>query len=523
MTRTFDSVVIGSEPDALVAAIRLGVAGTKVLLVDANAELGGSLRTIEFAPGFRVAPLACDLGHLDPEAFRAIDGLPSADLQSDPTVIALGDGDPLLLHGSVAQTAASLKACSARDAARWPDFARQVSAQAGFLAELYRGAPPRIDTNTLGEYLALARLGSRYRGLGRNGMVDLLRALPMSVADWLDDAFESERLKGVLAALAVTDLCHGPMSGGTTFAFLHRHVGAAPGVIGERVRFRGGAGTLIEALVARARAAGVTIETGAQLRRLAVREGRVVGAELASGETVSCRAAISALDPYHSLLELVDPVHLDPVFIQAVRNVRFRGVTTKILVALQGLPDRLSGIPGAAGAGAIVIAPSMRYVERAYDATKYGRCSEEPVIELRIPSLAQPELAPPGQHVAVVHVQFTPYAVRDAGWSLLREGIADRAFEVVERHLPGFMARVRARMVLAPVDLQARFGLREGAVSQGELALDQMLFMRPVACAAHGAIGIAGLYLCGAGAHPGPGVLGASGRLAAQACLAQRR
>jgi phytoene dehydrogenase-like protein len=521
MTRSFDIVVVGSDPDALIAANQLGADGAKVLLVDANAELGGSLRTLEFAPGFRVAPLAPDLGYLDAEAFRTLDGISAADLVSDPTVIALGEGDPLLLCRSVAQTAEGLKQFSTHDAAHWPEFVQRVTAHAGFLAELYRSPAPRIDADTLGEYVALARLGSRYRGLGRAGMVDLLRTLPMSIADWLDDQFESEQLKGALAALAVADLCQGPMSGGTAFAFLHRHVGAAPGVIGERVRLRSGPGALVDALAARALLAGVVIDANTAVRRILVAEDRVAGVEFTSGETVGCRAVISALDPYRSLLELVDPVHLDPEFIRTVRNVRFRGVATHILVALDGLPT----IPGTSTApgGAILIAPSMRSVERAYDATKYGRCSDEPIIEIRLPSVGQPELAPPGQHVALIHVQYTPYAVRDAQWNDLRDGTADRAIARIERYLPGFAARVLARCVLTPHDLEARFGLREGAVTQGELALDQILFMRPIAGAAHGAIPIAGLYLCGAGTHPGPGVWGASGRFAARAALAQRR
>src|SRR5205807_10667495 len=217
------------------------------------------------------------------------------------------------------------------------------------------------------------------------GMVELLRALPISAADWLDDFFESEPLKGALAALAVTDLCQGPVSGGTALAFLHRHVGAAPGVIGERLRLKAGPGALLDALARRARAAGVAIETQGAVVELSVRDGRIESAALASGEAIACRAVISALDPYQSLFGLIDPVHLDPVLIEAVRNIRFRGVTTKILLALDALPDSVAAATGATptptasagAAGTMLIAPSIRYVERAFDATKYGRCSSE--------------------------------------------------------------------------------------------------------------------------------------------------
>ena len=518
MSRTFDALVIGSEPDALVAAISLARAGSKVLLVESDGELGGTYREIEFAPGFRAAPLFPDLGHLDPEALRAIGYTPAAEPASDPTLIVLGESAPLLLRPSVSDTAEGLKRFSDRDAARWPQFTQRVHALAGFLGELYRLPPPRIDADRAGEFVSLAGLGRKFRRLGTQGMIELLRALPMSAADWFDDEFESTLLKGALAALAVGDLCQGAMSGGTAFTFLHRHVGAAPGVIGERLRIKGGAAALVRTLAELARSAGVVIETGVAVRELVVRDGRVVGAQLASGEEVGCRAAISGLDPYRSLLGLVDAGHFDPEFIRAVRNIRFRGVTSTILLALDGLPaiPRLFAPP----TGAVLMAPSLGYVERAYDATKYGRASDEPVIELRFPSVAQPELAPAGRHVAVLRVQYTPYHLRDEDWNRQRDAMADRALATVERHLSGFSARILGRTVLTPLDIETRFGVREGAVSQGELMLDQILFMRPVAGASRYATPIAGLYLCGPGTHPGPGIIGASGRLAARALLA---
>jgi len=248
-------------------------------------------------------------------------------------------------------------------------------------------------------------------------------------------------------------------------------------------------------------------------------DGRVAGLTLASGEDIAARTVVSSLDPYRSLLELLDPVYLDPELIHAVRNIRFRGVTTKILVALDALPT----IPGvnAPLTGAVLIAPSVRQVERAYDATKYGRGSEEPFIEVRFPSVAEPRLAPSGKHVAVVHVQFTPYNLREGRWDKVREKIiADRAFAIIERHIPGFAARAKARAVLSPATLEARFGIREGALSQGELMLDQILFMRPVPGLSRYETPIPGFFLCGAGTHPGPGIIGQSGLLASRAALA---
>ena len=515
MTRAFDSVVIGGGADGLVAATVLARSGSTVLLVEAQAELGGTFREIEFAPGFRAAPLAPDLGHIDAGVLRATGTVLPVAMTPDPVVVSVAEGEPLILRRSVEATTEGLKRHSTKDAGAWPAFSARIHALAGFLGELYRMAPPQIDARGLRDYVALLKLGGRFRRLGRADIIEFLRALPMPLADMLDDCFESERLKGVLAALGVADDCQGPASGGTALNFLHRHVGAAPGVFGDRLRLQTGGRALITALANRARTAGVTIETSAKARRLLVDNDRVSGLQLASGEEIRCRSVVSNRNPYGSLLELLDPVHLDPEFIAAVRNIRHRGVTSIVLFALDGLP----AIPGMAStpAGAILIAPSIRYVERAFDASKYGHCSEDPVVELRFPSVMQSNLAPAGCHVATLRVQYTPYQLRDSDWKTARDGVAERAIELVERHVPGFCTRIRHRAVLTPVDLEARFGLREGAVSRGELALDQMLFMRPVAGASRYAMPVQGLYLCGAGTHPGQGMTGLSGLHAARA------
>lgn len=512
MSRAFDSIVVGGGSNGLVAATVLARGGSKVLLLEAGAELGGVFREIEFAPGFRAAPLAADAGYVAPELLRAI-GLGSMPAQSavSAPVVGLGGGAPVTLFRDVPRTADALRRLSQRDAERWPAFCAHVSQITGFLAELYHRPPPRIDASGLGEFLSLAGLGLKFRKLGKAGMIELMRTLPMPAADWLDDWLESERLKGLLASLAVADVGQGPMSGGTAFTFLHRHVGAASGAFGDRVRLEGGPMALIGALATQARTAGVSIETGTPVEKLIVRDDRIVGARLGSGEEIACREVVSSLDPHRTLFGLLDPVHLDPEFMQAVQNIRYRGVATKVLLALDGLPQ-LPGADAAGAASTFVIAPSIRYVERAYGAIKYRRCSEEPIVELRFPSALQGGLAPSGKHVAVLHVQFSPYGAS--------ESIADRAIALVESHLPGFASRIIGRAAFAPSDLEAKFGLREGAVSQGEMMLDQILFMRPVAGASRYAMPVPGLHLCGASTHPGGGATGLSGLLAARAVLA---
>ena len=488
--RTFDVVVIGGDADALVAATRLAGKGAKVLLLNEPEALGGALREIEFAPGYRASPFAP---------------------VTAATLVALSDDAPVALDLGGAQSD-SLKRHSAKDAAHWPVFAQRMQALAGFLGELYRAPPPRIDADTFGEYLALANLGRKFRKLGRTGMAELLRALPIPIADLLDDEFDTPVLKGALSAYAVMDLAQGPTAAGTAFTFLHRL--AALRAARHELPVR--------AYEQRALEAGVMIERNRKVRSIAVEDGRATGVGLDSGEDIACRTVVSRLDPNRSLLELVDPRHHDPEFIHAVRNIRYRGVTTKILVALAELPTAHLPRDGTnALNGSLVVAPTVRDVERAHEATKYGRCSEEPFVEIRFPSVAQPGLAPAGRHVAILHVQYTPYRLREGAWSALRDSIADEAIARVDRHLPGFASLVLDRLVLAPPDLEARLGLREGSVSQGEMALDQILFMRPVPDAARYATPIEGLFLCGAGTHPGIGLHGLSGEFAARAAAAE--
>ena len=517
MSREYDSIVIGASADGLVAGTMLARARQRVLLLEAAREPGGTLREIEFAPKFRAAPLAADLGHVHEDVLRATGAVLPAAVAPDPCSVALGGGGQLAIGRTPAATAAGLQRFSAKDAAAWPAFAAEMHALAGFLGELLRRPALALETTGRGELMSLAGLGLRYRALGRRGMTEFLHTLPIALADLLDDWFENDRLKGLLAAIGTADLPQGPMAGGTALALLHRHVGAAPGVFGDRLRLQTGGMALVTALADRARAAGAQLETGAEVRRILVREDRIAGVALASGEEIACRSVVSGAGVGRTLLELLDPLHLDTEFIDAVRHIRHRGVTSLVLMGLDGLP----AIPGCAGppAGSFWIAPSMRYVERAHDDAKYGRASREPVIELRFPSVTQPGLAPPGKHVAMLRVQYTPWELQDGEWAGAREAMADGAVAAVEREVPGFASRIVHRAVLCPRDLETRFGLPEGAVSRGEIALDQLLFMRPVAGHARHAMPLPGLYLCGAGTHPGPGLTGLSGLLAARALL----
>ncbi len=527
MATTYDVIVIGSGLDELVAAGFLAKAGRKVLLLESAAALGGAMVTEELAPGFRVDAAAHDAGWLSPRIVQALElerhGLVL--LASDVTSFTPAlDGAPLVLWRDQARSVEAIRRRAPTDAAKWVDFSARMAKLAGFLEHAYAAPPPRPVSTRPADLVALLGVGLRLRGLGRTDMVELLRVLPMPVADLLDEWFADDVLKGTLGASGVSHLFQGPRSAGTAFLMLHHHVGRPAGCFRARTTARGGVGALAEALAKAARHFGAELRTDARVARIVARDGRVTGVALQGGEEFSARAVAPGADARRTFLELVDPAESDPEFLRAVGNIRSRGVWAKVNLALDGLPD-FSGLPGDGPhlRGVISISPSLDYLERAYDAAKHGGVSIQPYLEAVIPSLADPGLAPAGKHVISVSVQYAPYKLKDGPWTDARRGaLGDVVVNLLAEHVPNLKGLIRHRQVLTPADLEQRYGLREGQLYQGELGLDQALFMRPVPGWAHSVTPIEGLFLCGAGCHPGGGLAGAAGALAARAILKKK-
>lgn len=522
----FDAVVIGAGANGLVAAARLGKAGLRVLLLERGESLGGQGAVMEFAPGFRAAPLGVDPGWVPPAVVRGLGlGSHSADTADTPLSVAIAPGSFLTLSRDAGRAAEAIRAHSATDAAKWPAFTNQIHRLAGFLGDLYQTPAPDVGLTSLGDVPALLGLGLKYRALGGEGMIEFLRTLPLSVWELLDDWFECGPLKAAVATGGIQDYRQGPRSGGTGFVLLHHLVGAPVGSMRGRLPWQGGPGAFTDALEQVARRAGVTIRTGAAVARIMVRDDAATGVVLANGEEIATRAVLSTADPTRTLLEWVDPVWLDPEFMHAVGNIRYRGCTAVVMFAL----DAISAFPGLASsdalAGVVSLTPSVVALEKAADAAKYGDVSESPHVEITVPTLRTPALADGGKHVMIARVHYAPYRLREgATWdSTRRDALAGGVTAAIEAVSPGFGARVLHRVTMSPKDIEERYGLREGAPSQGELGLDQILFMRPVAGWGRHATPLEGLYLGGAGTHPGPGILGGAGWLAANRLLEARQ
>jgi phytoene dehydrogenase-like protein len=526
--KPLDAIVIGAGSNGLAAGVTLGRAGRHVLVLDAADAVGGNSRVIEFEPGFRAAPLGLDAGWLPPAVARAF-GMGIGDLGDvEPSIgvsVAGPGGEVMALPSDARQAAERIRRLSPRDADRWPAFVARLRSFAGFLAALYQLPPPDVAATSLGDLAPLLGLGRRFRSLGRADMAELLRVLPMSVQDLVDEWFEHDLVKAAVAAGGVRDHRQGPRSGGTSFVLLHHLVGAPPGSARARGWWRDGPHAFTATAEALARRAGVAIRTGATIERIAVADDRVTGVVLAGGEEIKAPVVISTADPVRTLLGMIDPVWLDPEFLHAVRQIKMRGCTAYVLFAL----DRLPETPGladanAALAGMVSLSSTTDAIERSYDAAKYGLISERPHVEITVPSLRWPQLAPAGSHVLVARAQYAPYRLRDgAVWDAARaSALADCVTAAIRCVSPRLDDHVIARTVLTPRDLESRFGLTEGAATHGELTLDQILFMRPVPGWGRYAMPIDGLYLGGAGVHPGPGILGAAGWLAARRALGSR-
>ena len=515
MATHYDAIIIGAGHNGLTTAAYLAKAGQRVLVLERRDVVGGTVSTEELWPGYQVDPVQ-HFGRLAPDVIRDLGLAVGGALKRVPLVGLQRNGEALVLEPDVTASARSIARFSAADAERWPAFVALMSKVAGFLNEVYAAPFPRVPKFDTAEAPALAQLGLKLRGLGKRDMVEAIRVLPMSMLELLDEWFESDALRGLLAARGVHGLTQGPMSAGTAFLFLH-HWAMQGSLFPTSVR--GGVGALSNALAQAAEGAGVEIRRGAEVAQVRLDGDRATGVVLANGDEVLARRVVSALDPRRTFLGLVGPEALDPEFVWATQNIKLRGSVARINLAVDGLPG-FNGVPESARHGALVVSPSLNDLEKAYDATKYGRLSERPYLEVSVPTLADEGRAPSSKHIVSVHLQYAPFKGETAEWP---DRLLQLALTTLSDYAPNFAGRVEHSQVLTPRALEECYGVTEGSLSHGEMMLDQILFMRPLSGWAQHRTPIENLYLCGPGTHPGGGVSGASGRNAARQLLKDLR
>jgi phytoene dehydrogenase-like protein len=513
--RSYHTIIVGGGHNGLTCAAYLARSGRKVLVLEAAEQLGGAAVTREFAPGFRVSA-AAHLLHLMPAALMRDLRLEDHGLrfaQRRLATIALAEGAAHLSFDGAAESA--LAQASAADASALAEWRALVARLSRALHPLLNEPPPRLGTDDWRDRMALLGIGWRIRRLGRRDMRELLRIGGMCVHDLLEDRFRLPLLKGALALDAVLGTNYGPRSPGTVVSLLYR-AAAAQGA-DTLSQPEGGLGAVAHALANAARSAGAEIRTGTVVDQILVREDRAAGVVLSSGEELAAANVVSSADPKTTFLKLLGSEHLDAGFVRRVAQVRSRGLTAKLHLALDGLPDFTGLRPEALGAR-LLVAPSSDYIERAYNHAKYNEFSEHPILEVTLPTVADAALAPAGKHVMSVIVQYAPYSLA-AGWDAEREAFADRIVATLARYAPQLPAAVCGRELLTPVDIEREFRISGGHWHHAELALDQFLMVRPVPGAAQYQTPVSGLFLCGAGCHPGGGVMGLAGRNAARQLL----
>jgi phytoene dehydrogenase-like protein len=530
MATTRDVLIIGAGHNGLVTAFYLAKAGLKPLVLERRSVPGGAAITDEFHPGFRCSTLAHSSGPLCPEIARdmQLERLGLEMIQPDPGVFTPSpDGHALLLYADPARSAQAIAGFSKKDAEKFIEFHRAFGRIAGIIRQLMLQTPPSIENPAAGDVWNLLKTARRIRRLGKKDMYRLLRWGPMPVADLVAEWFENELLRATVAARGIFGTFLGPRSAGSSAVLLMR--AAADAHPAGRVSFpRGGMGALAQAMAKAAVQAGAEIRTGADVSRISVKDGSVTGVVLSQGEEIPANVVVSNADPRRTFLRLVDPSHLEPDFVVKMQNYRCLGTVAKMNLALSHLPafTALKSVaPGdpvqaaAALAGRVHIGPETDYLERAFDDAKYGNFSRQPFLDVTIPSLADPSLAPAGRHVMSVYVQYAPFKLKNGPWNGQSDALGDAVVKTLSVYAPDLPGLILHRQVITPQDLEETYGLTGGHIFHGELALDQLFALRPLLGWARYRTPLRGVYLCGSGTHPGSGLTGASGSNAAREIL----
>ncbi len=519
MSETRDIIILGAGHNGLITAFYLAKAGFRPLVLERRPIVGGCAITEEFHPGFRCSRLAHNTGPIKSDIVAEME-LPRHGLKTyTPTVrvLSLAHAGNLTLYGDLARSQQEIAKLSQQDAANYAEFQQALGRIAEVAALLMNITPPDIDEPAANNLWELLNTGRKIRGLGEKDLYRVLRWAPMAVADLVAEWFETEPLRGTIAAQGIFGTFLGPWSAGSSATLLLR-AASDNNLAGAASYVVGGTGALTAAMAAAAQAAGAEIRTSSEISQIKVKDDAVVGVVLANGDEIKARAVISNADPKRTLLGLIEPQHLQPSFLQKLQHYRMNGTVAKVNLALGGVPS-FKGLEGditARLSGKIQVSPEIDYLERAFDASKYGEFSPHPYLEATIPTLWDSSLAAPGKHVMSIYMQYAPYKLRSGDWNSQRDALGDMVVNTLGEFAPDLPSLIEGREVITPKDLEESYGLTGGQIFHGELALDQLFTMRPLLDWAQYRTPIKNLYLCGSGTHPGTGLNGMSGANAAR-------
>jgi phytoene dehydrogenase-like protein len=514
----YDAIVIGGGHNGLVNAAYLARAGKKVLVLERRHVLGGAAVTEEIIPGFKFSVCSYVVSLLRPEIIRDLD-LPRHGLEIlplDGTFTPMPNGDHLWRVNDHGKTMREIRRHSKFDAEAYEEFGKAMLQMCRFVKPILGMVPPDPTTLNPKDLFKLLFLGRRFKDLSGEDKYNQVQLMTMSAIDFLDQWFETDVLKATMSASGIIGTFLGVRSPGTAYVLLHHYMGEIDGAFRAWGFARGGTGAISNAIADAARELGVEIKTQTAIAQILVRDGKAVGVATTSGDEYYASVISSSVDPNLTFLKMLEPQHLSDEFRDQVKRYKYRGSSGKVNLALDGLPD-FTCLPGEGHhlRGAISISPSVDYMELAYDDAKYGNYSRRPYIDMVIPSLTDPSIAPPGKHVMSCFVQYAPYKLKEGTWDEKREAFGDNVIDTIAEFAPNLKNIIVGRQVVTPLDLEREFGLTEGNIFQGELSLEQLFFLRPVPGWAQYKTPIKNLWMCGSATHPGGGIMGAPGRLAA--------
>ena len=522
MPQSYDVVVIGGGHNGLVNAAYLAKAGKKVLVLERRGVLGGAAVTEEIVPGFLFSECSYVVSLLRPEIIRELD-LPRHGLEIlplDGTFSPMLNGDYLWRVNDHAKTQREILRHSILDAEAYDEFSKMMTPMCRFVKPMLSMIPPDPTTLNPKDLKQLHFMLQRFRELSSDERYTLVQLMTMSSADFLDQWFETDVLKATMSASGIIGTFLGIRSPGTAYVLLHHYMGEIDGAFRSWGFSRGGTGAISNAIGSAARELGVEIRTNAPVSKILIKNNRVSGVVLKNGEEIMANVVSSSVDPHLTFERFIEPKELPSEFLESVRRYKFRGSSGKVNIALNGLPN-FKALPGVGAhlRGAMSISPGMEYMERAYDDAKYGHYSNRPYIDMVIPSLTDPSVAPPGKHVMSCFVQYAPYKLAEGTWDDHREAFGNNVIDTIAEHAPNIKDLIIDKQVLTPLDLEREFGLTQGNIFQGELSLEQLFFLRPVPGWAYYRTPVDNLFMCGSATHPGGGIMGANGRIASQVIL----
>lgn len=520
----YDAIIVGGGHNGLVTAAYLAKAGKRVLVLERRHQPGGACVTEELWPGYRVSVASYLSSLLSPKVV--------ADLElerygykvdaKDPAFFSpFPDGRYLFMWQDRNKTLAEIAKFSRHDAEVYPAYEAHLERLSIAVESILHVTPPVFPPKGVFDLPEYIKLLGKMRGLSPKEIVGMVKIFTQSAAEFLDEWFENEQIKVTLATDGVIGANGGPKSPGTAYILLHHCMGGVGGIRGLWGFVRGGMGAISNAIAASANAAGAEIRTDAEVQKIKIEHGRALGVVLRSGEEYDASLIASNLDPKRTFLSLVDQQHLDAEFLDLIHKYRCEGTSVKINLGVSALPN-FRALPGAQGPqhrATMHICPDIDYVEKAWDDAKYGRPSEQPLLEMTSPTQYDPSLAPTGKHIIGIFLQYAPYRLREGTWDQLREPFTQRVLRIIDEYAPGFSNGIEHVQTLTPLDLEREFGLTGGNIFHGEMSVDQMFMLRPVSGWARYRTPIRGLFMCGSGTHPGGGVMGTPGHNAAREML----